>query len=61
MATEHELLKHIPKDKLIELVLRARCGKLVGMRTAEMSKAEIIDHLVASRCPEIIKLLHSLR
>ena len=57
MHTEHHALRHLTKEKLIAIVMKARCGKLVGMRTIEMSKEEIIDHLVASRCPEIKKLL----
>ena len=58
--TIHEVLRHISKDKLIAMVHLARCGKLLGMRTIEMSKEEIIDHLVASKCPEIKKLITSL-
>ena len=57
MIKEHEVLRHLTKEKLIAIVMKARCGKLVGMRTIEMSKEEIIDHLVASRCPEIKKLI----
>lgn len=58
MPTEHEALKHVHKDKLVEMVHQAKCGKLLGMRTAEMSKEEIINHLVASRCPVIVHLVH---
>ena len=58
MHTEHHALRSVSKDKLIEIVMKARCGKLVGMRTVEMSKEEIIDHLVASKCPEIRKLIN---
>jgi hypothetical protein len=58
--THHEVLRHFNKDKIIAMVHMAKCGKLLGMRTSEMSKEEIIDHLVASKCPEIHKLLTSL-
>ena len=57
MLSEHEVLKHISKDKLIAMVHSARCGKLLGLRTIEMTKEEIIDHLVASKCPEIHRLV----
>ena len=60
MPTEHEILKHISKDSLVSMVHKARCGKLLGMRTLDMSKEEIIDHLVASKCPEIHRLIISL-
>jgi hypothetical protein len=42
------------------MVHMAKCGKLLGMRTSEMSKEEIVDHLIASKCPEIHQLLTSL-
>jgi hypothetical protein len=57
MPTEHEALKHISKEKLISMVKMARCGKLVGMRTIDMTKEEVIDHLVASKCPEVHRLI----
>jgi hypothetical protein len=53
------LLKHLSKEALIAIVHKARCGKLLGLRTDEMSKEEIITHLVASRCPEIMKYIHT--
>ena len=45
------------KEKLIFLIHKARCGKLLGMNTNEMSKDEIITHLIYSKCPEIHKLI----
>ena len=41
MHTVHHALQSVSKDKLIAIVMKARCGKLVGMRTVEMSKEEI--------------------
>ena len=58
MHNEHHALRNVSKEKLIEMVHRAKCGKLLGMRTDEMSKEEIINHLVASRCPVIVHLVH---
>ena len=52
-----ERLKHMSKEKLIFLIHKARCGKLLGMNTNEMSKEEIITHLIYSKCPEIHKLI----
>ena len=53
---EAKLEKHTKHD-LIEIVHKAKCGKLKGLDTDGMSKEEIISHLVKSECPEIIKML----
>jgi hypothetical protein len=58
--TIHELLKHISRQHLIDMVHKARCGKLLGMRTVDMSKEEIVDHLVASKCPEIVRIIKAM-
>jgi hypothetical protein len=51
-------LKDMSKTELIFLIKKARCGKLLGMNTNEMSKEQIIEHLLLSRCPHIIKLIN---
>ena len=54
------MLKHVSKEHLIQMVHMARCGKLLGMRTVDMSKEEIVNHLVASRCPEITRIIKEM-
>ena len=56
----HTALQHCSKDKIIQIVHRAKCGKLAGMDTARMSKEDVINHLVASKCPEVHKIVKEM-
>jgi len=50
-------LEHHTKEERIDIVHKAKCGKLKGMKTSEMTKDEIVAHLIKSKCPEIMKLI----
>jgi len=52
-------LKDMSKIELVFLIKKARCGKLLGIDTTNMSKEQIIEHLLLSRCPHMIKLINS--
>jgi hypothetical protein len=52
-------LKDMSKTELIFLIKKARCGKLLGIDTTNMTKESIIEHLLLSRCPYMIKLINS--
>jgi hypothetical protein len=50
-------IEHHTKDELIDIVHKAKCGKLKGLKTSEMTKEDIVAHLIKSKCPEIMKLI----
>lgn len=50
-------LKGLSKHELIDIVHKAKCGKLKGLDTEPMSKEDIVKHLLESKCPEIHKLI----
>jgi hypothetical protein len=54
--TKKSLAEHT-KEELVDIVHKAKCGKLKGLNIDPMTKDEIISHLVKSKCPEIAKLL----
>jgi hypothetical protein len=50
-------LEKLEKFELIDIVNKAKCGKLKGLDTETMSKDEIIEHLHKSKCPEVHSML----
>lgn len=50
-------IEHHTKEELIDIVHKAKCGKLKGLKADAMTKEEIVAHLIKSKCPEIIKLI----
>ena len=50
-------LKHFSKEELIDIVHKAKCGKLKNMDTTGMSKEDILAHLITSKCPEIHSMI----
>ena len=57
MGDNKKSLEHHTKEELIDIVHKAKCGKLRGLKIETMTKEDIISHLIKSKCPEIIKLL----
>ena len=53
----HPSLKKMSKHDLIDMVHKAKCMKLKGLKLDSMNKEEIIDHLYKTKCPEIKKLI----
>lgn len=53
-------LKHYSKEDLIDIVHKAKCGKLQGLDTSNLSKDEIVKHLIESKCPEVHSMIVEL-
>ena len=53
---EDKLKKHTKED-LIDIVHKAKCKKLRGMKVEGMSKQDLVDHIIKVKCPEIIKII----
>jgi hypothetical protein len=56
-AMSRKTIAEHTKEELIDIVHKAKCGKLKGLAVDTMTKDEIVSHLVKSKCPEIAKLL----
>jgi hypothetical protein len=44
------------KDQIVDVVTKAKCPMLKGLKLDTMDKAQIIDHLEKAQCPELKKL-----
>jgi hypothetical protein len=50
-------LKILSKEEIVDLVHKAKCGKLNGLDTKEMSKEDLVTHLINSKCPEVHSMI----
>ena len=48
-----EVFEKHTKHDLIELVHKAKCGMLKNLAVDDMTKEQIISHLIRSKCPII--------
>lgn len=59
LETKYDLskLKKLEIEEIIDMVHKAKCGKLKGLDTSNMSKEDLITHLINSKCPEVHKMI----
>jgi hypothetical protein len=59
LETKYDLskLKKLETEEIIDMVHKAKCGKLKGLDTSNMSKEDLITHLINSKCPEVHKMI----
>ena len=50
-------LEKLEKFELIDIVHKAKCGKLKGLDTTDMTKEQLVEHLYNSKCPEVHSML----
>jgi hypothetical protein len=53
---EAKFAKHTKHD-LVDLVHKAKCGMLKDLKVDDMTKEEIISHLIKSKCPVVKEFL----
>lgn len=59
--THHRIIDHMTREDIIDVVHRAKCLKLKGLKLEKMTKEDIILHLQSQSCPEIKKLMKPSR
>jgi hypothetical protein len=59
LETKYDLskLKKLEIEEIVDIVHKAKCGKLKGLDVSNMSKEDIITHLINSKCPEVHKMI----
>jgi hypothetical protein len=59
LETKYDLskLKKLEIDEIIDMVHKAKCGKLKGLDVTNMTKEDLITHLINSKCPEVHKMI----
>lgn len=50
-------LDKLDKIELIDIVHKAKCGKLKNLDTAGLTKEQLIEHLYNSKCPEVHNMI----
>jgi hypothetical protein len=59
--THHRIIDHMTREDIIDVVHRAKCLKLKGLKLDKMTKEDIILHLQSQKCPEIKKLMKPIQ
>lgn len=54
-------LEKMTKEEIYEVIDRAACPMLRGRKLHLMTKQMMIDHLVKSKCPELLKYMRPRR
>jgi hypothetical protein len=50
-------LDKLDKFELVDIVHKAKCGKLQGLNTKDMTKEQLVEHLYNSKCPEVHEMI----
>lgn len=53
----HRIIDHMTREAIIDVVHKAKCLKLKGVKLEKMTREDIILHLESQKCPEIKKLM----